>query len=141
MENNEKGYNKNNKENENFIFIFGVNSISNNEEIGFLTNNNFEVIYDKNIQKYFFEINIPDDFDSYKYVCNFLKNILDKFTYFIKTDCKIDIDCFLSKRFFNIDKNLSIYNDTLEDLYITFKIMVYGYCSLVSEHYKKDLKE
>lgn len=111
---------------ENLKFIWGIKSYDDlcSCDCNLYTMNDFDIIYNKETQKYFMGVETVYQFREKDGEKIYIKNLLDKFTEW------------MIKSGYNISKKLNIYEvftagynintefDNLEDLYATFKFCV-----------------
>lgn len=115
-------------ENDSQKLIWGIKSCDDwsDSPCNLLTMNDFEIVYLKDKKKYIFSVETIYEFkEGYEGETAYLKNILDKFTNWMKengyhTERKI--------RIWQFGKvNLNCEFDSIEDVYATFRYMVEGF--------------
>lgn len=111
-------------------FIWGVKAYDDlsNNKANLYTMNDIDIIYDRDSKKYYLGIETAYMFDENRKEneCKYLKHLLKMFTKFMDDNGyskDYDICLFMN----NISINMSA--ESIEELYINFRIYVEGYCN------------
>lgn len=134
----DKKYGNSALENDKIKFIWGIKSADDfcTGEVSLFTMNDIAIIYDKKKKQYVLEIETAYDFETYEEECKYLQECLSVFTKYME-DNNLRTDCYF-KLFFH-DPKTTLSAETIEELYINFKIFVEGFCNLKTN--KRETKE
>lgn len=113
-------------------FIWGVKSgdclVHGDADLN--TMNDLDITFNRDTGKYTLGIETIYYFDSKQYECEYYKELLDKFTQYMHYN-GLKIRKKYNPIFWGSEFNFEA--DTIEDLYIQFKIFVIGYCAVLEE--------
>ena len=125
----EKKYGNCSLEDDDFKFIWGVKSWDDlsGADACLHTMNDIDIIYDKKRKIYMLGIETAYMFDSYADECQYLRKCLDAFTKYMDDN---DLKKNESFALFMSNPCTSMKAETIEELYINFKIFVDGFCNL-----------
>lgn len=116
-------------EDDDFKFIWGIKSWDDlsGSDTNLFTMNDIDIIYDKNSKQYMLGVETAYVFKDYEDECKYLQDCLNAFTKYMD-------DNGLNKEekpmLFMSCPAIEITADSIEDLYMNFKMFVNGFCSL-----------
>lgn len=121
----DKKYGDSGIENDDYMFVWGLYSVDMPEhKANMNTLNDIEVVYDKNELEYMLNIDTHYNFKSHEDECDYLRDCLAAFTKYMDDN---EVDKWEPTLF--MSSPCTTTTDTIEELYVNFKIFVDGFCS------------
>lgn len=124
----DKKYGDSSLENDEIKFVWGMKSYDDlsGSEANLYTMNDIDIVYDKENKKYMLGIETAYIFKDHEAECNYLKTCLKAFTKYMDDNGMQTNKPF---RLFMSSTCTSMESESIEDLYINFKIFVDGFCN------------
>lgn len=120
-----------------YNFIWGLMSFDNlvSDEACLYSMNDIDIVQDKETGEYLLSIETAYLFESKKDQVKYLTGLLDRLeAHLIQKGCNLNELPFTQHLFMNSPENMVLFKaDTVEELYFSFKIFVYGFTALLKE--------
>ncbi|GAB6989502.1 hypothetical protein [Paenibacillus pini] len=107
---------------------YGLNDTSGNNN-SLYTANSIDITYDRDKKEYFLSVETAYMFGGRKGECEYLREMLQCFTEYMENN---DLSKTFNKSIFFGSASVENSADSIEELYINFKIFVEGFCSIHS---------
>lgn len=114
-------------EDDNYKFIWGIKAYDDLSMLGanLYTMNDIDIVYDKEIQSYILTVETAYDFEGKEAECDYLRYCLKNFTKYMDDN---GLEKNKEYMLFMSDCCTNVTADTIEELYMNFKIFVDGFC-------------